>query len=396
MRFFLITSLVLCLLCVHGCTKKDSREAYPVKIETIKGVEQVSNPGFPRDGVRELTLEEALSIGKDDDDNYLIARPGAIALDGDGNIYMLDLKLKHVKVFDKNGVFLRAISRKGQGPGEVLSPSDAKWDEKNKRLEILDWKNLKISRFHVDGTFDKDVRIKEDFPAQFFLIPNGEYQVLNPDIDEKNNQVFRIDRVSHEGDVLLRSGNFLLSAHRVRQAGAVQMAANTPFDPEGYLDCDSLGNIYYGFADKYVIDVYDSGFQKIRVIKKESPGQVEILESEKEEFIGFLKKQGVYKNFLLIREFPRYYAVFNDLWLDEAGRLIVRLPANDGKIYFDVFDSEGIYVEKWIIDHPFNNFELAKNLKNPVFKGGHIYCRAQDKDGVYYVKKYRLVKKQVQ
>jgi len=70
-----------------------------------------------------LTLEQDLSIGVDDgDENYIFGQITRIALDGAGNIFVLDYKYHVVRVFDKDGAFKRTIDvPSGQGPREATN-----------------------------------------------------------------------------------------------------------------------------------------------------------------------------------------------------------------------------------------------------------------------------------
>ncbi|MFC2166871.1 6-bladed beta-propeller [Acidobacteriota bacterium] len=72
-----------------------------------------------------LTLEQDLSIGVEDgDENFIFGNISRIALDGRGNIYVLDYKFHVIRIFDKDGAFLRAIDvPSGQGPTESVNPS---------------------------------------------------------------------------------------------------------------------------------------------------------------------------------------------------------------------------------------------------------------------------------
>ena len=76
------------------------------------------NPETPRDGVRTLQLEELWRAGDEDGDIFfgLIVQ---VLAGPDGNLYMLDAQLSEIPVFTPDGVFLRTISREGEGPGEI-------------------------------------------------------------------------------------------------------------------------------------------------------------------------------------------------------------------------------------------------------------------------------------
>jgi hypothetical protein len=60
------------------------------KIETEGGIKVIKNPAEPLYGEMKLELEEDLSIGNEEDENYLFYRARDIQVDSEGNIYVLD------------------------------------------------------------------------------------------------------------------------------------------------------------------------------------------------------------------------------------------------------------------------------------------------------------------
>lgn len=96
-------------------------------MEKVEGVTVVKNPlkpmsvDFLKEIEESLTLEADLSFGVDDgDENFIFGDITRIALDGAENIYVLDYKYRVVRIFDKNGAFVRTIDvPAGQGPREV-------------------------------------------------------------------------------------------------------------------------------------------------------------------------------------------------------------------------------------------------------------------------------------
>jgi hypothetical protein len=90
------------------------------KIEVENGIKVIINPKEPIYGKNIFILTEELSIGKAGrGEEYIFSRIRSIAVDEKERIYVLDTKEAHVKVFDKNGDYIKTMGRKGQGPGEM-------------------------------------------------------------------------------------------------------------------------------------------------------------------------------------------------------------------------------------------------------------------------------------
>jgi len=108
------------------------------EITTENGIKVVKNPREPLYGNIKLELEEDLSIGREDDENYLFYMVRGIALDNQRNIYVTDLGNHRIQKFDSNGVYLQTIGRHGQGPGEFEIIMDQKIDEQTGDIYVLD------------------------------------------------------------------------------------------------------------------------------------------------------------------------------------------------------------------------------------------------------------------
>ena len=71
-------------------------------IEKADGVTIVKNPKEPMRGPEVFSLEEELSIGEvEGREEYMFSYPTSIAVDDEENIYVLDTKESHIKIFDK-------------------------------------------------------------------------------------------------------------------------------------------------------------------------------------------------------------------------------------------------------------------------------------------------------
>ena len=92
-------------------------------IEVQDGVTIVKNPKEPMYGEDVLRFEEELSIGEPEGrEEYMFSLISSIDVDSNGNIYVLDVKESHIKVFDTDGKFIRIIGKSGQGPARKVCP----------------------------------------------------------------------------------------------------------------------------------------------------------------------------------------------------------------------------------------------------------------------------------
>jgi len=92
---------------------------------TTDGVRHVENPATPQYGSVTVDLEELWRIGGETDaDGEFFGVLGQITADGDGNVYLLDSQLHEVKIFSRDGEYVRTIGHEGEGPGEFRRPSD--------------------------------------------------------------------------------------------------------------------------------------------------------------------------------------------------------------------------------------------------------------------------------
>lgn len=393
MRTMVVFLFVMGLLLTGGCGEHHSRGTYPMKIEIVNGITTVMNPGYPRDGVKQFTLKEVLSIGSEEqeDDNYLLARPRDMAFDSKGNIYVIDFKLKQIKVFDSQGKFLLAFGKEGKGPGELVFPFGIAVDKKKEIVLVLDYTNRKVSHYSLGGSFFRDVMLKKSFGGNFYFYGDPGYIFVSNDIDEEKKQVMTANAYSKAGELLYSSQPFLRSPHKMVKVDGWYITTDTHWDPKGHYAFNQQGDFYYGFSGNYRFQVFSADMNKKRVIAREKPEPLEIPKVILDKFMAKMNKKGIKSPLLKVRkDFPTHYANYTEIEIDNLNRLIVRLPSNDGKIHMDVFDPQGIYIEKWIIDYPFSDIPLDTNLLYRHIKDDHIFCIAKDDNGTYNIKKYKL------
>lgn len=93
------------------------------KVETLNGVQTISNPATGFAAPATIKLPELWRLGGDTaDEDEFFGVISDIDIDANGDVYLLDSQLNEVKVYSKDGEFLRSMGREGEGPGEFRGP----------------------------------------------------------------------------------------------------------------------------------------------------------------------------------------------------------------------------------------------------------------------------------
>jgi len=134
------------------------------KIEIVDGIRVVHNEKGGLWGKNpKVALELVRKIGDiDTDDEHLAFNyPTDIAVDAQGNIYILDAGNARIQKFGPDGKYLATIGRKGQGPGEFVMPNSFGFD-RDGNLVVADSTQSRIQVI-IDGGKDvKSIVLKDE------------------------------------------------------------------------------------------------------------------------------------------------------------------------------------------------------------------------------------------
>jgi sugar lactone lactonase YvrE len=95
------------------------------KVQIVNGVRLIHNSKGGKWGKNpKIALELIQTLGgvEAKDQNFAFYLPSDIAVDGDGNLYILDSGNHRVQKFSLGGEFIATLGRKGQGPAEFYFP----------------------------------------------------------------------------------------------------------------------------------------------------------------------------------------------------------------------------------------------------------------------------------
>ena len=153
--------------------------SFAQKVETIDGVRVVHNGKTGKWGKNsKLSLELVRTIGtiEAEDDNFLFYMPTDIALDSQGNIYILDSGNHRVQKFTPGGQYITTIGNKGQGPAEFVYPLSLDVDSKG-YLHVSDPGNKRVQVLKPDGKDYKTISFPKD-PAGILRVSESGHMIM--------------------------------------------------------------------------------------------------------------------------------------------------------------------------------------------------------------------------
>ncbi len=361
-------------------------------IEFEKGVKVIKNPKEPLYGNITFELEEDLSIGNEDDENYLFYKVGDIQVDTDGNIYVLDSGNHRLQVFNKNGNYIRTLGKRGQGPGEFNTPVRLQLDDKKGNIYVADNILRKIIIFDKEGKYiDKDIPLVEilsDFCldsessiwGKFYFPGMDTYHFI-----KKVNLTGKVEKTFIE--IPYYDSRLKLSYSKVGNTSYMGGYFFTHgYEHDIFLSKIDNHTFIYGNSKKYELIKVDITGETIFIMRKDETPK-EITNSEKERvknrIKGNLMKKGYYVPEISIN-FPKYMPYFYSIITDNKGRIYVRknpLPRYSSVNHeYDLYNKEGLYLYKIHLDH-----------YPDVINNGYIYTRISDEEtGEEQIKRYKI------
>lgn len=373
------------------------------KIEIEDGVKVIKNPSEPLYGEIKFELEEDLSIGNEEDENYAFYLTGALIVDTVGNILILDRGNFRIQKFDKQGKYIQSIGRQGQGPGEFEHPSTLYLDSDD-NIYVVD-SGRKVHIFDKDGEFEKAITLKEftrpimSVTGEFGITKEGNLIAKTLSRGERKSDMpmdydtfFNIDLINSDGAIIKTLASFRRERSGVIRTERAIISTNNLCTPRLCLCPINEDLAIYGYSFDYSLFAINSKGETVYIIKKDEPPQ-SITKDEKEKVIdrfmeGQKKREGIPKisrsKYESALRFPKHKPFFRSITKDDKDRIYVNkfdLPFDrtDGP-NFDLFDKDGHFLYRVKIPSLY-----------PVIKFGCFYTIKIDQETGYdKIKRYKI------
>lgn len=346
-------------------------------VKQVRGVTVVSNgktPSPPPGQAAKISLTEELSIGGGDDPNQAFSEVVAFVVDPEGTVFALDFKDANIKVYDKAGAFLRLIGKKGQGPGELGMPSGIMRTGDGEIL-VEDQANRRLAFFKASGEFIKNISTADRMGVvSLVLDPQGGFLGREMGMAEGNARMF-FDIKKFDQDLKPLFSLDKIDFPVPLPGSGVKL---NPMEMMSFYQIDGDGRIYYGRNIAYEIKVYDRKGAHIRTIQKDYE-RTKIGKEDIDEFMERSASLGAARDLF---SFPEYFPPYQQLTVDDRGRLFVRsyVKGKAAREYgVDVFDGEGRYIAQ---------FFTTSSLQ--YVREGKAYGIEETDDGFRVIKRYAV------
>jgi len=367
--FLLVSFFVFAFIFAEA--RENQKPEWKGKVETENGVKVIKNPKAPLYPAGIFRLEEELSLGKaDGEEAYLFSRINGLDVDDNGNLYVLDYRSAHVRVFDDRGVFLRTIGQKGQGPGEMEMPVFVQV-EPSGELAVFDYLRRNLITFSLGGKYLRQSRTRESF-VPLRIDPQGNIvgSVSLAPAPIGGRELKKYFLTKDQPLVIAREDQ-----DKNRQKTEMAVAKPT-------LACavSPQGKIVWGKSDDYELRVLDPQGAPILFIQKKydpAPFSEQDRKFYQDKYADWIRAGGK-----LV--FPDHLPAFMDISVDAEERIFVktyqRIEGTADSRYFDIFDSDGKYLA---------SVPIRANLDHgSAWKKNKLYTIETDSAGNPVVRRY--------
>ena len=381
-----IISILLLPLFFAGFHIGQDKPQWAGKIEYENGIKVIKNPEEPLYGEINFELEEDLSIGNEEDENYMFYGGISVKIDSAGNFFVSDRQNHRIQKFDKDGNYLQTIGRKGQGPGEFgrsctvfLDPNDKIYVRDSRRIHIFEKNGDLIKTFTLQNLISA---FRPTESGKIFAVVSKSTPAANG-----MTSISEFSLLDSEWDIIKAFGSY---SETYSFRGAQNLGhAYTPGMHFSHLDKE---HAVYGISSEYKLFIINSSGETDLIIEKDTPPR-SLTKKEKNKIINdAVERSKLYpsgqkyskSDYEKSTKFPKHVYYFSGIKTDDLGRIYVGgfispLEENKNPVW-SLFNKEGYYL-----------YQAEIPVHPSVIKNGYIYQREFDAEtGYIKIKRYKI------
>ncbi|MCP4213617.1 MAG: 6-bladed beta-propeller [bacterium] len=344
----------------------------------------VENPDKPLKGTLEFKYEklwETDSFGP-----HIMAVISGFEVDDNETIYVSDRKSSRIHILDKNGKWLSAFGKKGEGPGEckrlgsLFLKGDSLIIEDSPKLHYFS----KQGQYRHSVIFPRDIQPRQlvdehtiiSLPWINFRDPKCEAEVSIYNLKEKKKTPLFKFSTYRKGVVRKVSG-------KNRMSYSFSSSYITPVMILSYHN----GKLYYGMSNQYHIHVADMQGKELAAFSLQREPQKAPLSFKKKLIEQLTFPEHAKKE--ILKGFPDYFNYFQNIKIHDNGNIYVSVnePLQEERESFDIFSPEGKYLYRARMTVPANEDGALSRFR---FKNDKLYMVLENEDGDLKIIKYRV------
>lgn len=346
-----------------------------------------SGPDKPLQGEWDFKLQKAWEVDKAGDE--VLGFPFSLMATGKGDLYVFDAANDANYIFDKNGHFVRAFARKGQGPGEVQGQGRTYHVDGKVFIRAMGG----IHVFTGDGDFIETIKMEGGSLYPRILL-GGDEIICAPltaaFLPDGRGSIIRKNIRTGEEKVI---SEFFLEDWGIAQSGdSVVDIVSIGFSPlmvMGYAE----NRLYWGMNTAYRINVTDLGGGKVRSFSLKRRAR-RVTDKLKKDFFA---SPGLPAETLdqIAESFPNKISYFHRIEV-HGGLIYVFVPDVDLESkraalkQIDIFSQEGEYLYRANIRFEEGRHPLFSPLDNLVIQDGHLYAVLMDDEDNVHIAMYEI------
>lgn len=390
-----IGPLLLCVLA--ACSPASTPDAWTTSTDTLENgrVRVVHQPAGEH--APEWRLVETLRVGAldGDDATSFSALKGLVVL-SDGRFVVLDDASQELRMFDPDGVFLRTLGRKGQGPAEFEAAYGLMLDGAD-RIWVPDYRNRRFSVWDADDGLLWTAPIPvltRGWVYQGAMLSTGEVWKPSITLGPPRENVMRVfgpdgqatDSLPMPADPDIDFENPAGSFVWRSSDGRSNAYFSVPFFPGGNTLIDPAGFVWsteYGDPSYRIARWAPGGDTTLLLEAGREPPVISLaardsaIEEIRERMRGY---DGASQDWSKV---PTVEPAIAGLHTSEDGQLWVRARTPDGEV-FDVYERSGSYVRS--VANPLTLYQWVP----PVIRGEDVWAVVTDEFDVHYVVRARI------
>ncbi len=228
---------------------------------------------------RAMEVEEVWRVGDNENEDFIFGVIVDVLRDKDGNVYLLDNQLQEVFKFSPDGEYLKSVSRKGEGPGELRGAfAFFFWDEKT--IACFDYFSNQFVCFDLEGIPKSTIRptplvnheggrgpnLDRFVIRDGFFLASGNHFVFK---EGQSSQIAFLSAFDEEANEVY---NFNEQSSGYDWSKPITVNEEAEFNPYSRWCLGKKGEVYVaGKRTGYVLDVLDTEGNLKRKIQRKWP-----------------------------------------------------------------------------------------------------------------------------